>query len=78
MPERSPAVILSGHFPFSGGVTVSGEVDQVILRGLTGDLNPARMTVTRDPYAADRLEGVLTNRFVTMTYDGAVDVSRYH
>ena len=62
----------------SGGLAVLGDVDQLVLLGGRGGLDPAQMAATGDPYADQRLEGRLVARVVAVPDDRTVDVAGNH
>jgi hypothetical protein len=53
---------------------VAGEFGQADRGGLRWDLNPSWVPLTGDADTYQRVEGVLVDPFVTLTYHGPVDI----
>jgi hypothetical protein len=60
----------------SGWLAVADEFGQADRGGLRWDLNPSWVPLTRDADTDQRVEGVLVDPRVALTYHGPVDIPR--
>jgi len=74
-PDQDADCEPAGYEPRSGRLPVAGYFSHLVLVGLPGDVDPARVAIAGDVHADEGVEGSLVDAVISVAHDDPVDVA---